>query len=72
MGVLSRHMSKPRKEHWIIEKRVFMYLCGTLIYGLWYEGRIGLERVLDMHDFVDAYLARDLDRRISRSRYVFK
>ena len=29
VGVLSRFMSKPRKEHWIAVKWVFKYLCGT-------------------------------------------
>jgi hypothetical protein len=54
VGDLSRYMSKPRKEHWIVVKRVFMYLCGTASYGLCYQGRLGLGRVLDIHGFVDA------------------
>ena len=29
VGVLSRFMSNPRKEHWTIVKRVFRYLRGT-------------------------------------------
>eukprot|EP00253_Pinus_taeda_P006949 PITA_06949 len=29
VGVLSRFMSKPRKEHWTTVKRVFRYLHGT-------------------------------------------
>eukprot|EP00253_Pinus_taeda_P036046 PITA_36046 len=29
MVVLSRFMSKPRKEHWTVVKRVFKYLHGT-------------------------------------------
>jgi hypothetical protein len=71
VGVLSRYMSKPRKEHWTIVKGVFRYLCGTASYGLCYQGRPGLERVLDIHVFVDAYWAIDLDRRRSTSEYVF-
>jgi hypothetical protein len=39
VGVLSRYMSKPRKEHWTIVKRVFRYLHGTTNYGLCYQGR---------------------------------
>jgi hypothetical protein len=54
VGVLSKHMSKPRKEHWTTVKRVFKYLCGTASYGLFYQGRPGLDRVLDIHGFVDA------------------
>ena len=34
VGVLSRFMSKPRKEHWTRVKQVFRYLCGTSDYGL--------------------------------------
>ena len=54
VGVLSRFMSKPGKEHWTAVKRVFRYLRGTSDYGLCYQGRPGLDRVLDIHGFVDA------------------
>jgi hypothetical protein len=64
-------MSKLRKEHWTAVKRVFMYLRGTTSYGLCYGGRIGLDRVVDIHGFVDADWDGDLDRRISKSGYVF-
>eukprot|EP00253_Pinus_taeda_P002710 PITA_02710 len=36
VGVLSRFMSKPGKEHWTTVKRVFTYLRGTSDYGLCY------------------------------------
>ena len=64
-------MSKPGKEHWTVVKRVFRYLCGTTSYGLCYQGRLGLDRMVDIHRFVDAGWAGDLDRRISTSGYVF-
>eukprot|EP00253_Pinus_taeda_P025510 PITA_25510 len=51
--VLSRFMSKPGKEHWTTVKRVFRYLRGTSDYGLCYQGRPGLDRVLDIRGFVD-------------------
>ena len=54
VAVLSRFMSKPEKEHWTIVKRVFMYLCGTIDYGLCYQGRPGLNKVLDICGFFDA------------------
>ena len=63
VGVLSRFMSKPGKEHWTTVKQVFRYLH--------YQGRLGLDKVLDIHGFVDAHWAGDLDQRRSTSWYVF-
>ena len=71
VGVLSRFMSKPGKEHWTTVKWVFKYLCGTSDYGLCYQGRPGLERMLDIHFFFDVDWARDLEQRRSTSGYVF-
>eukprot|EP00253_Pinus_taeda_P002020 PITA_02020 len=72
MGVLSRFMSKPGKEHWKIVKRGLRYFNGTSDYGLCYQGRLGLEKALDIHGFVDADWARDLDQKRSTSGYAFK
>jgi len=55
MGVLSRFMSKPGKEHWTIVKWVFRYLHGNGNHGLCYQGRPGLDIILDICVFVDAY-----------------
>ena len=71
VGVLSRFMSKLGKEHWTTTKRVFRYLRGTSDYGLCYQGRPGLDRVLDISGFVDVDWAGDLDQRRSTSGYVF-
>eukprot|EP00253_Pinus_taeda_P016897 PITA_16897 len=71
VGVLSRFMSKPGKEHWTAVKPVFRYLRGTSDYGLCYQGRPGLDRVLDIHGFVDADWVGDLDERRSTSGHVF-
>jgi hypothetical protein len=71
VGVLRRYMSKPGKEHWTTIKRVFRYLRGTASYGLCYQGRLGLDRVVDIHGFVDVNWVRDLDCRRSTSGYVF-
>jgi len=71
VGVLSRFMSKPGKEHWTAVKQVFRYLRGTSDYGLCYQGRPGLDTVLDIHGFVDADWAGDLDQRRFTSGYVF-
>jgi hypothetical protein len=71
VGVLSRYMSKPEKEHWTTVKRVFRYLRGTTSYGLCYQGRPRLDRVVDIHGFVDADWARYMNRIRSTSGYVF-
>eukprot|EP00253_Pinus_taeda_P013026 PITA_13026 len=71
VGVLSRFMLKPGKEHQKIVKQVFRYLHGTSDYGLCYQGRPGLDRVLDICGLLDVDWARDLDQRISTSGYVF-
>jgi hypothetical protein len=71
MGYLCRYMSKSGKEHWTTVKRVFRYLRGTTSYGLCYQGRPGLDRVVDIHGFVDSDWDGDLDHIRSTSGYVF-
>jgi hypothetical protein len=71
MVILSRYMSKPGKEHWTIVRRVFWYLCGTYSYRLCYQGIPRLDRLLDIHVFIDVYWARDMDNIRSTSGYVF-
>jgi hypothetical protein len=70
--VLRRYMLKPRKECWTIVKRVFRYLHGNTSYRFSYQGRPRLDRVLDIHGFVDADWVGDIDCRRSTSGYVFK
>eukprot|EP00253_Pinus_taeda_P028473 PITA_28473 len=69
-GSMRKFISKPRKEHWTTGKRVFRYFRGTSDYGLCYQGIPGLDKVLDIHGFVDANWATDLDQRRSTSGYV--
>ena len=71
VGVLSRFTSNLGKEHWRTVKWVFRYLHCTSDYGLCYQGRPGLERMLDIRGFVDADWDRDLNQRISTLGYVF-
>eukprot|EP00253_Pinus_taeda_P018644 PITA_18644 len=52
VGLLSRFISKLRKEHWTTVKWAFRYLCGISDYGLCYQGRLGLDRALDIRGFV--------------------
>jgi hypothetical protein len=71
VGVLSRYMSKPGKDHWTSVKRFFRYFLGTISYVFCYQGRPGLDIELDMHGFVDVDWAGDLYHIISTRRYVF-
>ena len=64
-------MSKPGKEHWTTIKRLFRYLCGTTDHAICYQGRDGLDKVLEVHGFVDADWVGDMDHRRSTSGYVF-
>ena len=64
-------MSKLRKEHWIVVKRVFRYLRGFVDHAIFYQGKDGLDRVLDIYGFVDAKWAIDMYHRRSTSEYVF-
>jgi hypothetical protein len=71
VDVLSTYMSKQGKNHWTIVKRVFRYLHGTTSYGLCYQGRLGLDKVVYIHGFVDTDWAGDMDHRRSKRRHVF-
>jgi hypothetical protein len=71
LGVLSRYMSKPGKEHWTIVNKVFRYLCGTTNYAIFYQGRLGPKKVIIVQGFVDADLVGDLDHKRYTSGYVF-
>ena len=64
-------MSKLGKENWTVVKRMFRCLHGTTDHAICYQGRDGLDRVLDVHGFVDVDWAGDLDHRRSTSGYVF-
>ena len=44
---------------------------GTTTYAICYQGRSGPDNVINVHGFVDANWAGDLDHRISTSGYVF-
>ena len=48
-----------------------MYFGRTIDHAICYQGRVGQDKVLDVHGFVDAVWAGDLDHRISTSVYVF-
>jgi hypothetical protein len=73
MGVFSRYMSTPGKEHWTVVKRLFMHFCGTNDYVICYQEKLrGDSGKLDVHGFENVDWAGDLDRQRSTNRYVFK
>lgn len=39
LSVLSKYMSKTKKEHWTTMKRVFRYFHGTTGYKFCFQGR---------------------------------
>ena len=71
VGVLRRYMSKLRKDHWIVVKSVFKYLRGTTNHGIYYQGRAGPDKVLDVHGFFNANRAGDMGHIRSTGEYVF-
>ncbi|XP_073120505.1 secreted RxLR effector protein 161-like [Henckelia pumila] len=68
-GLLSRFMSKPRRDHWQVVKWLFRYLKGTSQLKLVYSG-IG-NPICTVAGYCDSDYAADLDKRRSISGYVF-
>jgi hypothetical protein len=65
-------MSRPRKEHWIVFNKLFMYFCRIKDYAICYQGKLGGDSgKLDVHGLVDTKWDGDLDRWRSTSGYVF-
>jgi len=66
VGVVSRYMSNPGKQHWEAVKWIMRYLKGSSKTCLTFTaGGLKLE------GFVDADLAGDVDNRKSTTRYVY-
>ncbi|KAG9444911.1 hypothetical protein H6P81_016251 [Aristolochia fimbriata] len=66
VGVVSRFMKNPGKEHWEAVKWIFRYLKGTSDYCLCFGGND-----IDVKGFVDSDHAGDRDNGRSTSGYVF-
>ena len=66
LGVLARHMAKPRMEHWTAAKAVLRYLAGTLTYGI-----PSRQTNTTVGGYSDAEYAGDLDTRRSTTGLVF-
>jgi hypothetical protein len=66
VGVMSRYMNNPDKEHWEAVKWILMYLRGTTTHALCFGD---LDIVL--HGYVDSNMACDKDNRRRTTWYVF-
>ena len=66
VGVVSRYMNNPGKEHWEAVKWILRYLVGTVDVGLCYGGS-----EIKLQGYVDSDLAGDIDSRRSTTGYVF-
>ncbi|CAM8960362.1 unnamed protein product [Rhodiola kirilowii] len=68
ISVLSRYMSNPGYEHWLVVKWLIAYIASTLDMRLSYSKRCN---DLDVIGYVDADFARDKDSRKSTTAYDF-
>jgi ATP-binding cassette subfamily B (MDR/TAP) protein 1 len=66
VGVVSRFMANPGKEHWEAVKWILRYLRGTSDSALCFGGSD-----ICLQGFVDSDLAGDIDSRKSTTGYVF-
>ena len=69
VGILSKYMSRPGKEHWQGVKRILRYVQGTVDYGLIFRAK---DNSCSLTGYSDADWAGDLDTRRSTSGYVFQ
>lgn len=66
VGVVSRYMANPGREHWNVVKRILRYIKGTSSVALCYGG---LDFIVK--GYVDSDCAGDLDKSKSTTGYVF-
>ena len=66
VGVVSRYMNNPAKEHWMAVKWILRYLRGTKNQTLCFGGS-----QISLQGYVDADMAGDRDNRRSTTGYVF-
>jgi hypothetical protein len=66
MGVVSRYMNNPGKEHWEALKWILRYLRGTATHALCFVGSHTF-----LQGYVDSDMAGDKDSRRSTTGYVF-
>ena len=66
MGVVSRYMNNPGKEHWEVVKWILRYLKGIATHALCFGGSDTI-----LPGYVDSDMAGDKDSRRSTTGYVF-
>ena len=66
VGVVSRYMNNPGKEHWMAVKQILRYLRGTKNQALCFRGSN-----IALQGYVDVDMAGDKDNRRSTTGYVF-
>jgi hypothetical protein len=66
VGVVSRYMNNPGKEHWEAVKWILRYLRGIATHALCFEGSD-----IVLQGYVDSDMAGDKDSRRSTTGYVF-
>ena len=66
VGVVSRYLNNPGKEHWMAVKWILKYLRGTTNQALCFGGSN-----IALQGYVDADMAGDRDNRRSTTGYVF-
>ena len=66
MGVVSRFISRPRKQHWEVVKWILRYLKGSSDTCLYFTSAS-----LKLQGYVDANFAGDIDSRKSTIGFVF-
>ncbi|KAH9679839.1 hypothetical protein KPL71_026297 [Citrus sinensis] len=69
VGVVSRFMGNPGREHWNAVKWLLRYMNGTANHGILYGG--SENNSCQVSGFVDSDFAADLDKRRSITGYVF-
>ncbi|KAH9781363.1 Integrase catalytic domain-containing protein [Citrus sinensis] len=69
VGVVSRFMGNPGREHWSAVKWLLRYMKGTANHGILYGG--SESNSCQVSGFVDSDFAADLDKRRSITGYVF-
>jgi hypothetical protein len=69
VGVVSRHMEAPGREHWGAVKRILRYLKGTIGYGCKYERGAELKPVL--LGYSDSDFAGDPEDRKSTTGVIY-